>query len=700
MAGIDSFTQLLLHGDGQDGSTSFPDDSTYGRKISVVGTPKVSSVQSKYGGASVYFDGSASYLSVPAGGTYDICNPGSSSFTVDCWVYFSSNTRQGIYCSGLDYSFGFLFSTGGLRKISIYASSTGTSWNVMATAGTIALSLGEWHHVAIVRDGDVWRSYIDGVKDLDVTAAGTIYGSVTYARVGIWATGAYVMSVGYIEELRVSNTVRYTANFTPNSAPYSNDVTPPSAPSATEVVTAVGKTYSLANWTQPTTDFFYCELRRTVSGVYEYLNNVSGIATWQTTQGTPWQIREGTGASGVSPASSFLDESNTNVTAYHVRSVDVALNASAWTACAPVSGVYADAADVRYGVDRGDGTAGTCYVPTASQTLSGVAVDATTGNVTLPIASNLRNGISCGVAGTSIAGTAAIPDAANVRSGIATDATTGALIVPSAADVRLSVPVDATTGTYSPMASAVFPAENLTRIEVGDYGPTGAEYAGAFDAEAWEAGRNSAPDLAKYLSGQTCKIANTTLSGTYAPDFPAVANVLDTDTVNGVAGTFNEIARNTDPGTANVASGVGYKIYDVSQTGTLVVGGGGGTPPATPTITAVDNGLGTGATVTITLGDASAVNTVYTASLSAMTWVSSGSRTGNGTVTLTLTPGNYWIQVKSVLGGTAFSSVIHVTVLSLASKIGYYRVISISREPGALNMSVTLEKIEKPIKPK
>lgn len=42
-------------------------------------------------------------------------------------------------------------------------------------------------------------------------------------------------------------------------------------------------------------------------------------------------------------------------------------------------GSYCAASDVRYGVDRGDSTLGTCYVPTAANTISGVNVDNTTG---------------------------------------------------------------------------------------------------------------------------------------------------------------------------------------------------------------------------------------------------------------------------------------------------------------------------------
>ena len=51
-------------------------------------------------------------------------------------------------------------------------------------------------------------------------------------------------------------------------------------------------------------------------------------------------------------------------------------------------------------------------------------------------------------------------------------------------------------------------------------------------------------------------------------DLPDAANVLDSDTVYGVAGTFNEAARNTTPGAWAVSAGVTWLLAGVTQTGT------------------------------------------------------------------------------------------------------------------------------------
>lgn len=59
---------------------------------------------------------------------------------------------------------------------------------------------------------------------------------------------------------------------------------------------------------------------------------------------------------------------------------------------------------------------------------------------------------------------------------------------------------------------------------------------------------------------------------TFDVDFPSAASVLTSDTVNRVAGTFDEAARNTDPGEAAVRYGVTYTIQGVSKTGSAVYG--------------------------------------------------------------------------------------------------------------------------------
>lgn len=136
-----------------------------------------------------------------------------------------------------------------------------------------------------------------------------------------------------------------------------------------------------------------------------------------------------------------------------------------------VTPTYANASDVRSGVDRGDGTTGTAAIPTAPNVRAGTATDATVGTLAVPAATNVRSGVAVD-AGT---GSLVVPAAANVRDGVIYDATTeGTLVVPAATDVRDGVVFDAaTTGVL------VLPAEEKVLTSDPGYGANGTELHGS-----------------------------------------------------------------------------------------------------------------------------------------------------------------------------------------------------------------------------
>lgn len=82
-------------------------------------------------------------------------------------------------------------------------------------------------------------------------------------------------------------------------------------------------------------------------------------------------------------------------------------------------------------------------------------------------------------------------------------------------------------------------------------------------------------------------------------------------------------------------------------------------PPNTPALTAVDQEDGTGATATITGSTAGSTNVIYTAPLSSLgsvSFTSSGTRVGDGTVDLALSSGLYWAYCVSTLSGVSATS--------------------------------------------
>ena len=162
------------------------------------------------------------------------------------------------------------------------------------------------------------------------------------------------------------------------------------------------------------------------------------------------------------------------------------------------------------------------------------------------------------------------PAEADVEFGVAYSTYTGAFVVPAEADVESGVDYGAAaefTGTYDPMAAAVFPAVANTLEAEAAFGPTGAEYAGTYHA----------PDAAEVIDTAVFGAASAT-PGTFA--VPAEADVRDAETYGSAA----EFTGTLDlPAVTDVQSGVQFD--GLTKTGTF----------AAPAVTDVQSGVTYGA---------------------------------------------------------------------------------------------------------
>jgi hypothetical protein len=222
MSGLDANTKLLLHCDGVDEAVSFPDASASEYTVTPHGGAQVDTAHSVFGGASAFFNGTDSYLSVP----YPAL--GSGDFTIDCRLRLSSlgaGSTAGIFShyASADNRGGFNYSDG--TGLVFFVRSGGA--NKIIVIGACALSLSTWYHVAVVRSGSTFYLFLDGS---DVTASGGT-SSEAYpdygvdARVGLWNND--VFTNGHVDEFRVSDVARWTSAFTPPTLPYSFDSSTP-----------------------------------------------------------------------------------------------------------------------------------------------------------------------------------------------------------------------------------------------------------------------------------------------------------------------------------------------------------------------------------------------------------------------------------------------------------------------------------------
>lgn len=224
-----SSVSLLLHMNGTNGSTTFTDNSSNAFTVTVNGNTQISTAQSKFGGASAYFDGAGDYLDLPASSAFSF---GTGDFTVEFWYRSttapSSTTFRRILAHPSSSNATGTFQIWHAANTTVGATfdavelpaSTGTS--VIVSVQT-AVSDSIWHHIAFTRQGSTVRAFLDGVlKQTATNTTNFTLGGTQGVRIssrGDLATGSFID--GHLDDLRITKGVcRYTATFTPPSAQF------------------------------------------------------------------------------------------------------------------------------------------------------------------------------------------------------------------------------------------------------------------------------------------------------------------------------------------------------------------------------------------------------------------------------------------------------------------------------------------------
>jgi hypothetical protein len=215
---------LLLHGDGANGSTTITDSSLTPKTVTAVGNAQISTAQSKFGGASIAFDGNGDNLSTPDSDAFYL----PADFTIECHLYAVSwvGTTGFVYFAGQyqvsDFSPVLPYFNGGVPGISAYAAPVAPGF-INTTSGA-PIPLTTWTHVAWVRSGNRWSIFVNGTERLlAASTSGTPYNSTAPFVIGRHTfidPPGYAFN-GYIDDFRITKGVaRYTANFTPPTAPF------------------------------------------------------------------------------------------------------------------------------------------------------------------------------------------------------------------------------------------------------------------------------------------------------------------------------------------------------------------------------------------------------------------------------------------------------------------------------------------------
>jgi hypothetical protein len=230
-----SNVSLLLRANGTNGSTTFVDSSLNNLTITPFGNAQISTTRNKFGGSSAFFDGTGDYLSTgtPSGFAF-----GTGDFTVEAWVYVTSNTSGAVpyvYANNatifsINYGgSGFVFRYGdagfGYRLQASF--NVGTLSDIYSVDIAQALYLNTWVHVAFTRSSGTCRIFVNGSQENIASGSSTSFVSPSFNSTvdvtGLTSSAIGINFLGYIDDLRITKGVaRYVSDFVRPTATFPN----------------------------------------------------------------------------------------------------------------------------------------------------------------------------------------------------------------------------------------------------------------------------------------------------------------------------------------------------------------------------------------------------------------------------------------------------------------------------------------------
>jgi len=203
-------TQLLLHLDGSDGSTTITDSSSNNASFSISGNPELDTAWKKFGTASLVCDGTGYvYNNDPINSAWELTNFTNTTF--DFWVKHSNTTgTQRYFEQREDGTHQWAFDNNGAGNLEwyIYVS----AYKVRLTATGINDT--NAHHLAMCKVGNDYGLYLDGTQ-VAYQSHSTSYdlNNLTF-YIGNTPAGVYGFK-GNLDEIRLTQNNKFGAS--PNS---------------------------------------------------------------------------------------------------------------------------------------------------------------------------------------------------------------------------------------------------------------------------------------------------------------------------------------------------------------------------------------------------------------------------------------------------------------------------------------------------
>jgi concanavalin A-like lectin/glucanase superfamily protein len=223
IGGNDSFTKVLLHMDGSNGGTSFPDTNAGGSAHTWTASGATTDTSTfQFATASENAVGGSKYITTPDSTDFTL---GSGDWTIDFWINVNGgagtsrfvSSQLGSTGTNASGSFAIKVDSSNVMIASVFTAAVSTD-----VTGTTNMTTGTWRHVAFVRTGNILKLFINGTQEGgNVAYSGTVNDVTANLSVGRAGDFTSLTFNGYIDEFRLSvGVARWTANFTPPTGPY------------------------------------------------------------------------------------------------------------------------------------------------------------------------------------------------------------------------------------------------------------------------------------------------------------------------------------------------------------------------------------------------------------------------------------------------------------------------------------------------
>lgn len=206
-------TSLLLNFDNAgiyDGSNNVP--------LATLGNSQASTAIKKYGTGSLALDRSTNTVATVANQSSYFAFPNGQDFTIEMWVYFNvvDTTAQIMFDNRP-------ISTNGMYPVLAVNTSKNFQFGYdflssnVNIFGTTTVNANTWYHVAVCRSGTNVRLFVNGTQEGSTLTSNTASFLCGANRPVLGANGfQYDNKVnGYLTDVRVTRSARYTSNFTP-----------------------------------------------------------------------------------------------------------------------------------------------------------------------------------------------------------------------------------------------------------------------------------------------------------------------------------------------------------------------------------------------------------------------------------------------------------------------------------------------------